>query len=76
MNYNNVKNPFDIYDEEQSKNETVEKEVEPKKPEHKGKLSNIFIIALYVIIMALAFVGTLSLSLPAVRTALLTSLFG
>ena len=82
MNYDNVKNPFDMYDE--SENEEIIydddefEEPEPDSDEEQdkqdsGMFMNIFMICSYVLVLILAFFGIMTLCNPEARNIVLNS---
>lgn len=76
MNYNNVKNPFDIYEQEnkqESENENNSVEEEKRNVNNKGNI--IFLTITYVLIIFMALIGVISLVLPNVRAEFFTTLF-
>ena len=84
MNYDNVKNPFDMYDDqvdidsydefEELNFDEGEEENEPDAPKS-NRLMNVIMIASYVIILILAFFGIVGLCNGETRNAIFRSVF-
>ena len=76
MNYDNVKNPFDMYDdvddnEEFEDDEPLESEDEQKEKPAGSRLLSVFMIASYILILILAFFGIVALCNPETRNTVL-----
>lgn len=82
MNYDNVKNPFDMYDESED-NEIIYdddefEEQEPNSDEEQekqksGMFMNILMICSYILILILAFFGIMALCNSEVRNIMINS---
>ena len=82
MNYDNVKNPFDMYDELENEEiiydddefEEPEPETNEKQKKKKmGMLMNILMICSYILILILAFFGIMAPCNPEARNVMLNS---
>jgi hypothetical protein len=76
MNYDKVKNPFDMYDdvdeiEEFEDDEPLEPEDEQKEKPANSRLLSVFMIASYILILILAFFGIVALCNPETRNSVL-----
>lgn len=85
MNYDNVNNPFDMYDEQDDINDfddefeeldfdEGEEENVPDVPKS-NRLMNVIMIASYVLILILAFFGIVGLYNGEIRNAIFHSVF-
>jgi hypothetical protein len=85
MNYDNVNNPFDMYDEQDENNQfddefeeldfdEVEEENEPAVPKN-SRLMNVIMILSYVLVLILAFFGIVGLCNSETRSAIFHAVF-
>ena len=85
MNYDNINNPFDMYDEQDESNDfddefeeldfnEGEEENEPDVPKS-NRLMNVIMIASYVLVLILAFFGIVGLCNGETRNAIFHSVF-